>query len=67
MSFPSKSLQIMCITSSVAVMTSSVVVMTSSVAMVIPGHGLNCDNKIAAKIPIQILNLNFPYERVCFM
>ena len=22
--------------------------MTSSVAMVIPGHGLNCDNKIAA-------------------
>ena len=48
MSFPSKSLQIMCFTSSVAVMTSSVVVMTSSVAMVIPGHGLNCDNKLAA-------------------
>ena len=41
MSFPSKSMQIMCI-------TSSVVVMTSSVAMVIPGHELNCDNKIAA-------------------
>ena len=49
MSFPSKSMQIMCITSSVAVMTSSVVVMTSSVAMVILGHGLNCDNKIAVK------------------
>ena len=48
MNFPSKSLQIMCITSSFAVMTSSVVVMTSSVAMVIPGHGLNYDNKIAA-------------------
>ena len=48
MSFPSKSMQIMCITSSVAVMTSSVVVMTSSVAMVIPGHELNCDNKNAA-------------------
>ena len=48
MSFPSKSVQIMCSTSSVAVMTSSVVVMTSSVAIVIPGHGLNCDNKIAA-------------------
>ena len=54
MSLPSKSLSIMCITPSVAVMTSSVivtssvVVMTLSVAMVIPGHGLNCDNKIAA-------------------
>ena len=48
MTFPSKSMQIMCITSSVTVMTSSVVVMTSSVAMVIPGHELNCDNKIAA-------------------
>ena len=35
MSFPYKSMQIVCITSSVAVMTSSVVVMTSSVAMVI--------------------------------
>ena len=42
MSFPSKSMRIMCITSVVAVMT-------SSVAIVIPGHGLNCDNKIAAK------------------
>ena len=41
MSFPSRSMQIMCI-------TSSVVVMTSSIAMVIPGHELNCDNKIAA-------------------
>ena len=51
MSFPSKSMQIMCIASSVVVMTSSVVVMivmTSSVTKVIPGHELNCDNKIAA-------------------
>ena len=48
MIFPSKSLQIMCIASSVVVMTSPVVVMTSSVAMVILGHELNCDNKIAA-------------------
>ena len=40
MRFPSKSMQIMC--------TPSVVMMTSSVAMVIPGHGLNCDDKIAA-------------------
>ena len=37
----------MYITSSVVVMTSLIVVMISSVAMVIPGHGWNCDNKIA--------------------
>ena len=48
MSFPSKTMQIVCITSSVPVMTSSVVVMASSVAMVIPGHGLNYNNKMAA-------------------
>ena len=41
-------MQIVYITSSVPVMTSSVVVMTSSVAMVITGHGLNCDIKMAA-------------------
>ena len=38
---PSRSMQIMCI-------ISSIVVMTLSAAMVIPGCGLNCDNKIAA-------------------
>ena len=43
-------MQIMSITSSVAVMTSSIIVMTSSVAKVIPGHGLNYDNKIVANI-----------------
>ena len=48
MVFPSKSTQIMCIASSVVVMTAPVVVKTSSVAMVILGHELNCDNKIAA-------------------
>ena len=48
MSFPSKSMQHVCITSSIPVMTSSVVVMTASVAMVIPVYGLNCDNNSIA-------------------
>ena len=53
MSFTSKSMQIMCI-------TSSVVVMTSSVAMVM--LELNCDNKIAAntmKNPYSNIKLDF--------
>ena len=57
-------MQIVCITSSVAVMTSSVIVMTSSVAMVIPGYRLNCDNKIAANImenPYSNFKLEFSF------
>ena len=52
-------MQIVCI-------TSSVIVMTSSVATVIPGHGLKCDNRIAANIiktPYSNFKLDFPYER----
>ena len=64
MSFPSKSMQIMCI-------TQSVVVMISLVAMVIPGNELNCDNKIAGNTmvnPYLNFKIDFPYERVlCFM
>ena len=46
--------------------TSSFVVMTSSVAMVIPGHELNCDNKIAANTmenPYLNFKFVFPYKR----
>ena len=74
MSFPSKSMQIMCITSSVVVMTTSVIVMTSSVvviassvAMAIPGHELNCDNKIAANT-MENSYPNFKLDfSLCFM
>ena len=39
--------------------------MTSPVAMVIPGYGFNCNNKIVSNtMENSYLNLNFPHERV---